>query len=180
MRVSIQRAIAEATPLQMKMRVDPLLGFDPSPDVVILAASRDWILATTIDGFSLSGYVAVEREHVASLDTSKYLLFRKRIALLERSWPKKLLIPEIDLTNASTILRDLQGLEKYAIVLCETRVNWRSIHCRIVKITPKQATLWGFDALGKWEGRPKRFDVTDITQIRFGSQYLDLYQKHSQ
>ncbi len=42
-----------------------------------------------------------------------------------------------------------------------------------------RAILRGFDGEGKWEAKPKRVQLSEITRIRFGTRYLELYQKYA-
>ena len=179
MQISIKKAIADAMPVELHMRAQPLTGYDPSPETLLLAASRDWLLARSLgDGLEPDGYFAVSRSHVRYLRTSKHRTFRKRVLQSEGVWSRALRAPSIDLGSAATILRSLQKLQKFAIVVRETFEDWHSIHCRIEQVTDDHATLHGFDGAGQWERRPIRVDISDITRIRFGSRYLNLYQKH--
>jgi len=179
MQISIKKAIAEALPVEMRMRVQPLTGFDPSPEILVLLASRDWVLAHSLgNGLEPDGYVAVSRNHLRTLLTTKHRAFRKRALQAEGVWTRVLHAPAVDLTSAATILESLQKLRRFAIVLCETVDDWHSIHCRIEGIADGQAVLRGFDGAGQWERATTRVDVSDITQIRFGSRYLNLYQKY--
>jgi hypothetical protein len=82
------------------------------------------------------------------------------------------------LSSAATILRSLQKLQGFAIVVRETFEDWHSMHCRIERVTDDRATLLGFDGAGQWERRPTHVDISDITRIRFGSRYLKIYQKY--
>lgn len=180
MRISIKRAVAEAVPVELHMRVQSLIAYDASPEVVILAMSRDWLLARRLGaGFDPDGYVAVLRRHIKFLHTTKHRAFRKRVLQAEGGWPEVLRSPAIDLRSSATILSSLQKLGSFAIVLRETFDDWHSIHCRIKSVNDDYATLVGFDGVGQWERRPKRVDIGDITRIYFGSRYLNLYQKYA-
>jgi hypothetical protein len=179
MQVSIKKAIAEAVPVGLRLHAQPLTGYDPSPEVVLLASSRDWLLARSLgDGFDPDGYFAVSRRHVRSLTTSKHRAFRKQVLQAEGAWPRALRAPSIDLSSTSAILRSLQKLQGFAIVVRETFEEWHSIHCRIEQVTDHHATLLGFDGAGQWERRPIHVDISDITRIRFGSRYLKFYRKY--
>lgn len=181
MQISIKKAIAEAVPVGLRLRAQSLMGYDPSPEVVLLASSRDWLLARSLgDGFAPDGCFVVSRSHVQSLITSKHRAFRKQVLQAEGAWARALRTPSIDLTSAATILRSLQKLQAFAIVVRETFEEWQSIHCRIEQVTDQHATLLGFDGAGQWERRPTQVDLSDITRIRFGSHYLKMYQKHAQ
>lgn len=179
MQISIKKAIAEAVPVGLRMHAQPLTGYDPSPEVVLLASSRDWLLARSLgDGLEPNGYFAVSRSHVRSLITSKHRAFRKQVLQTEGAWARTLRTPSIDLSGAATILRSIQKLQGFAIVVRETFEEWHSIHCRIEQVTDHHATLLGFDGAGQWERRPIRVDISEITRIRFGSHYLKIYQKY--
>jgi hypothetical protein len=179
MRISIKRAIAEQSPVDIFLRVHELTGYDSSMESIILSASPDWLLACRLDDFQPNGFWAIRRSHVNYLYTTKYHTFRKHLMQAEKVWPRMNAIPSIDMTNAATILGSLKKLHKLAIVLCESSEEWDSIHCRIEQVGSKSATLLGFDGAGKWARRPKRLDVSDITRIRFGSRYLNLFEKYS-
>lgn len=179
MQISIKKAIAEAVPVELRLRAQPLTGYDPSPEVVLLASSRDWLLARSLgEGFAPDGYFVVSHSHFQSLITSKHRAFRKQVLQAEGAWARALRTPSIDLTSAATVLRSLQKLQAFAIVVRETPDDWHSIHCRIEQVTDQHATLLGFDGAGQWERRPTQVDLSDITRIRFGSHYLKMYQKH--
>lgn len=179
MQISIKKAIADGVHVEMHMRVEPLTGYDPSPEVVLLASSRDWFLARSLgDGLEPDGYFAVSRRHVQSLITSKHRSFRKQLLQAEGVWSRVLRAPSIDLSSAGAILRSLRKLQEFAIVVRETFEDWHSIHCRVERVTDDRATLLGFDGMGQWERRPTHVDLSDITRIRFGSSYLKLYQKY--
>ena len=179
MPISIKRAIAEAIPVELQIRADPLTGYDSLPEVLLLASSHDWLLGRSLgDGFDLDGYVAVLRSRVRSLHTSKHRDFRKRVLQAEGAWSRALRTPSIDLNSAATILRSLRKLQRFVIVVCETFDEWHSLHCRIVRVTEDHAILHGFDGAGQWEHRPKRVAISEITRICFGSRYVNLYQKY--
>ncbi|WP_050025031.1 hypothetical protein [Verrucomicrobium sp. BvORR034] len=181
MKISIKKAIAEAMPVGLRLHAQPLTGYDPSPEVVLLASSRDWLLARSLgDGLEPDGYIVVSRSHVQSLITSKHRAFRKQILQAEGAWARALRTPSIDLTSTAAILRSLHKLQAFAIVVRETFEEWHSIHCRIEQVTDHHATLLGFDGAGQWERRPTQVDLSDITRIRFGSHYLKMYWKHVQ
>ena len=180
MRISIKRAIAEAIPVDLHIRVERLTGYDSSPDVVLLASSPAWLLGVDLgNGLNPYGYVAVLRSHVQSLHTTKHRTFRKRVLESEGIWPRIIRIPSIELIDAAAILRSLKTREEFAIVLCETYHEWDSIYCRVEHVTDDKATLRGFDGAGQWEPRSKHVDISDITRIYFGSPYLKLYQKYA-
>jgi hypothetical protein len=179
MRISIERAISEAIPVDLHMHVCELTSYDPSPEVVLLNASPDWLLARLLNGsLNPDGYLAVKRAHVRFLRTTKFSAFRKRLLQTEGLWPDVIRPPAIDLKSTATILRSFQQSKRLAIILCEKFEEWDSIHCRVERVSEKDVTLLGFDGAGNWERRPKRIDISEITQIRFGSHYLDLFQKH--
>jgi hypothetical protein len=160
MQISIKKAIADAVPVELHMRAQPLTGYDPSPEVVLLASSRDWLLARSLgDGLEPDGYFAVSRRHIRSLLTSKHRTFRKRVLQAEGVWSRALRAPSIDLSSAATILRSVQKLQGFAIVVRETLEDWHSIHCRIERVTEDRAILLGFDGAGQWERRPSHVDI---------------------
>lgn len=179
MKISIKKAITESIPVALHMNIHQVAGYEPSPEAVLLASSRDWLLARSLgDGLDPDGYWAVSRRHVLCLQTSKSQAYRKKVLEIEEAWHPALEYPKIDLTSAATILSHIQQEQGFAIVLRETAESWHSIHCRIDKVTVDHALLHGFDGAGQWERRPLRVNLSEITRIRFGSRYLGLYKKH--
>ena len=179
MRISIEKAIAEAVHVDVHMRVHKNASFDDPPEVVILEASPGWLLARLLEGGHVpNGYLAISRGHVRHLETTKFHAFRKRMLEAEGIRPAGLRAPAIDLQSAASILRCLKRRGNLAMILCETYEEWHSIYCRIERVDERSATLLGFDGAGNWQHRPKRLDLDDITRIRFGSRYLQLFRKY--
>jgi hypothetical protein len=159
--------------------VKPYAAYDPASDVVILALSENWFLARLLrNGIEPDGYQVTRRDMVRSLQTNKYLTFRKQNLVVQGAWPQVLKKPKIDLQSATTILSSIQKLGLFSIVLRETEEEWNSTHCRIESVSVETATLSGFDGAGQWERRPQIVDIADITHVRFGSSYLAFYQRH--
>ena len=180
MRISLKRAITDALPVEMRKRVDRLTGWDPCPEVLILDSAREWLLARSLgNGFDPDGYVVTSRAMVKSLRTTKDRAFRKRALQAESMWQTILRAPAIDLHSAATILDSLRRLNLFVIVLRETQYEWYSNHCRIEKVTDNHAHVRGFDGAGQWDRRLKRLNLSEVTEIHFGTRYLNLYQKYA-
>ncbi|EDY18956.1 hypothetical protein CfE428DRAFT_3614 [Chthoniobacter flavus Ellin428] len=172
--------MAEALPVDLHLSVDKLTGWEPEPTVVVLKTSEDWVLVHRLDdGFFTDGYVAMRRSLIHSLGTTRHDAFRKRVMQEEKRWPQVIRAPAIDLKNTAAVLRSIQQRRQFAIVLRETVSEWHSIHCRIEQITDTDATLLGFDGAGKWQRRPLRVDLDEITRVVFGSRYLKVYEKYA-
>jgi len=168
MQISIKKAIADAMPVELHMHIQPLTGYDSSPEVVMLASSRGWLLARCLDdGLQPNGYFAVSRRHVRSLQTSKHRSFRKHILQAEGIWSRVLRAPAIELRSAATILRSLQKRQEFAIVVRETFEDWHSIHCCIERVSDDYATLLA--SMGRGSGSVARCGWTSPTSLEYGS-----------
>ena len=146
--------------------------------MVILQASAHWVFGRALDETGCpDGCIALRRDHVQEFHTTPALLFRKRALEWQGLWPREISVPVPDLRDAGTILEALRREHRLAIVLTETRDGWNSIHCRVGKVDPTSATLLGFHGSGEWERQPVRADLSVITQLRYGSRYLRVYER---
>lgn len=91
-----------------------------------------------------------------------------------------IIIPSIDISSWKSVFESLIGLNRNIIV--ERRAldyaDTEFVIGRIDSIYKNFAYVWHFDADGIWEDSPIRVPYTQITNIKFGSRYVDTFSKY--
>lgn len=89
-------------------------------------------------------------------------------------------IPNIDIDSWETIFQSLKQMNKNIIVEKQTidGKDAEFVIGRIEKIYKNFAYVWHFDANGIWDDSPIRVLYSEITNIIFGSRYVDTFSKY--
>lgn len=91
-----------------------------------------------------------------------------------------IIIPSIDISSWKSVFESLIGLNRNIIVERRALNNADSefVIGRIDSIYKNFAYVWHFDADGVWEDSPIRVPYSQITNIKFGSRYVDTFSKY--
>lgn len=89
-------------------------------------------------------------------------------------------VPNIDISDWKSVFESLKKMKRNIIVEKQTidRNDSEFVIGRIEKIYKNFAYVWHFDADGIWDDSPIRVPYTQITNITFGSRYVDTFSKY--
>jgi hypothetical protein len=89
-------------------------------------------------------------------------------------------IPGINICNWKTVFESLKHMNKNIIIEKRTidGKDEQFVIGRIEKIYNNFAYVWNFDADGIWDDSPIRVPFSEITNIKFGSRYADVFSKY--
>ncbi|KGK82719.1 hypothetical protein DP73_20400 [Desulfosporosinus sp. HMP52] len=100
--------------------------------------------------------------------------------LQEEGLTPNIVIPNIDISSWKSVFESLRNFNRNIIV--EKRAiddkDWEFVIGRIDKTYKNFAYLWHFDANGAWEGSPLKVPFSEVTNVTFGSRYVDIFSKY--
>lgn len=91
-----------------------------------------------------------------------------------------IIIPSIDISDWKSVFQSLKDMKRNIIVEKQT-IDGKGAEFvigRIEKIYKSFAYVWNFDADGIWGDSPIRVPYSQITNIIFGSRYVDTFSKY--
>lgn len=91
-----------------------------------------------------------------------------------------IVIPDIDISSWKCVFESLKKMKRNIIVEKQTLdgVDSEFVIGRIEKIYKDFAYVWHFDADGVWGDSPIRVPYSQITNVTFGSRYIDIFSKY--
>lgn len=100
--------------------------------------------------------------------------------LIEEGLTSRIVIPSIDICNWKSVFENLKQMNVNIII--EKRAtdenDYEFVIGRIDKIYKDFAYVWHFDADGVWQSHPIRIPFPEITNVTFGSRYVDTFSKY--
>ncbi|MCM1990657.1 hypothetical protein [Oceanirhabdus seepicola] len=91
-----------------------------------------------------------------------------------------IIVPNIDISGWKSVFESLKNMNRNIIVEKQTidGENDEFVIGRIEKIYKNFAYVWNFDADGEWDDSPIKIPYSQITNITFGSRYVDTFSKY--
>ncbi|MDP4145813.1 MAG: hypothetical protein Q8936_15215 [Bacillota bacterium] len=89
-------------------------------------------------------------------------------------------VPNVDITDWKSVFESLKKMKRNIIVEKKSIDDEDSefVIGRIEKIYKNFAYIWNFDADGIWNDSPIKVPYSQITNITFGSRYVDTFSKY--
>lgn len=89
-------------------------------------------------------------------------------------------IPNIDIDSWTTVFQSLREINRNIIIEKRTidDEDAEFVIGRIEKVYKNFAYVWNFDADGIWDDSPRKIPYSEITNIIFGSRYVDIFSKY--
>lgn len=89
-------------------------------------------------------------------------------------------VPNIDIDSWKTVFQSLREMNRNIIIEKQTidDTDAEFVIGRIEKSYKNFAYVWNFDADGIWDDDPIKIPYSEITNIIFGSRYVDIFSKY--
>jgi hypothetical protein len=150
---------------------NPLYGF-------ILQFNDRFVLLAQEYDFYMDGWMILERRFITKIEYPRSSRFHK--SMLERESLLTNINPNltVNLNNYRAIFRSLKKSKVFVIVENERPKEDKFLIGPIQRINKNNVSIRYFDVCGKWEKRYRKIDFDEITSIRFGCNYIKLYEKY--
>jgi hypothetical protein len=158
--------------------INAYFRFDTGYYNLIPVASNDKLfLAINEDDFIFDGYSVYRFKDLMKVKMRNDLCDK---ILIEEGLTSNIFIPSIDISSWKSVFESLIELNRNIIV--ERRAlddaDSEFVIGRIDSIYKNFAYVWNFDADGVWEDSPIRVPYSQITNIKFGSRYVETFSKY--
>jgi hypothetical protein len=102
------------------------------------------------------------------------------IILKKEGLTSNIVVPNIDISSWKSVFESLKKMKRNIIVEKQTIDGKDSefVIGRIEKIYKNFAYVWNFDSDGIWDDSPIKVPYSEITNIIFGSRYVDTFSKY--
>lgn len=143
-----------------------------------LQLNDELLLVATLDQFRFDGFSAFRWEEVAAIRSGDNERFFERVlrseGLLER-FPQP---GPIRLDQWASLLDDVRARSRYAIIECEKLASPTFHIGELAGVKPDAAFVRYVQANGVRDSEPTRIPLSDITMVRWGEHYLEMYGKY--
>lgn len=143
-----------------------------------LQVSDELVLVATLDQFRFDGFSIFRWEDVEAIRSGDNERFFERVlrcdGLLER-FPHP---GSIRLERWPAVLRDIRALSRYAIIECEKLASPTFHIGELADVKPDAAFVRYVQANGVRDAEPTRIPLRDVTMVRWGEHYLEMYGKY--
>jgi hypothetical protein len=151
---------------------------------VPLAVGRGLVLMRTVQDFDVDGYQVVARHAVNRVRSDEHERFLERVLRDEgqlrrlRAGASQRAKPTLPLSGWRGLCRTLEEREELVIVECEGRETDSFLIGPIVAVTSELVSIHHFDATAVWDLAPTTISFGDITRVRFGERYTQVYARY--
>jgi hypothetical protein len=145
----------------------------------ILQMSKDFLLIQKEEEFYLNGYGIIRKDHFDAIRCNKNDKALKRILKAEGIFNSDYGIEKkINLKDWRTIFDDLKKYDFHVIVECEDLKDPLFLIGPIKKISKNSVSIQYYNATGLLDKKPTTVKYNDITLIKFGDRYIDVFRKY--
>lgn len=146
-------------------------------NLIPLTSNDNLFLSINEDDFIFDGYSVYRLNDIVRVKIKND--FCDKI-LLEEGLTTNITIPSIDINNWKSVFESLAPMNKNIIVEKQTidPKHSKFVIGRIHEIHKKYAYVWNFDANGEWNDYPTRVPYSEITNVEFGSRYVETFSKY--
>ena len=147
-------------------------------NLIPLTSSDKLFFSINEDDFIFDGYGIFRFKDMIKVEIKNDLC---DIILKNEGLTSNIVIPNIDISNWKTVFESLRCINKNIII--ENQIDGidedeELVVGRIEKIYKNFAYVWIVDADGIWDDSPIRVPYSGITNITFGSRYVDIFSKY--
>lgn len=151
-----------------KQDTNALYGF-------VLNRSERLTLLAEDDDFLLDGYRVIRNSDIAEDKETPSTRYCTRIMISESLLSGLDPIPDVDLSDWTTVLGCLKRQQKFVIVEDESRDVF--LIGPILRVNKRSVTIKHFDGTGKWKGE-ERIIFENITSVSFDKRYIETHRRH--
>jgi hypothetical protein len=146
-------------------------------NLIPLALNDKLFLAIEEDDFIFDGYSIYRFKDVTKIKIKKDMCDE---ILKKEGLTSNIIVPNVDISNWKTVFESLKSINKNIIVEKQSieEENAEFVIGRIEKTYNNFAYVWNFDADGIWDDSPTKIPYSEITNITFGSRYIDIFSKY--
>ena len=145
----------------------------------VLSVGDKYALIADIDGFRHDGFSIIRKDDVARVKYTKYDKFRELVIQVEGHHLAPLPDGFPGPKSCRRILNFFGKTRDLVILFRETDSDWWRDCCAVLKVKKKVVKVLGFSGAGKWTKKPTSLKMKEITRMRFGTDYLAHYQRHT-
>jgi len=146
-------------------------------NLIPLTLNDNLFLAVNEDDFIFDGYSIFRFKDLTKVKIKNDMCDK---ILREEGLTSRITIPSIDIRNWKSVFEHLEGMNVNIII--EKRAidksDYEFVIGKIDKVYKQFAYLWHFDADGVWQDSPIRVPFAEITNVTFGSRYVDIFSKY--
>ena len=143
-----------------------------------LQVTDELVLVATLDQFRLDGFAVFRWEEVAAVRSGDNERFFERVMRSEGLLSSFARPEPMRLDDMRTVLADLRPRVRFAIIECE-RLRSPAFHIgELAEVTREAAFLRYVQANGVKDADPTRIPVEDVTMVRWGEHYVEMYGKY--
>lgn len=163
-----------------KVRVARSIPSEPHHNGFVLGLDRDWVLLQQFHDFYPEGYVALRVADVITVRSGEYERQWERMFAGEGILNRVGIRYSVSLHDVQSLLKSLQQRGNNVIVECEDfREALTDFYIgRILLVEGGSLFFANFDALGKWDDRPRKIALDEITQVQFDTPYVNTFSKY--
>jgi len=146
-------------------------------NLIPLTSNDKLFLSINEDDFIFDGYSIYRFKDLLKVKIKNDMCVK---VLKDEGLLSNIFIPSIDIGNWKSVLEGLNDLNKNIIIEKRSLDDEDSefVIGRIDKIYKTFAYFWQFDANGVWQDSPIKVPYSAITNIKFGSRYVDIFSKY--
>jgi hypothetical protein len=146
-------------------------------NLIPLTQNDKLFLAINEDDFIFDGYSIFRFKDLTKIKIKNDMCNR---ILKEEGLTSRIVIPSINVCSWKSVFESLKNMDVNIIV--EKRAidedDPEFVIGRIDKIYKHFAYVWDFDADGVWQDSPIRVPFAEISNVTFGSRYVDTFSKY--
>ena len=153
---------------------------DPRQNGFVLAQGRSLVLLQLFHDFYNEGYTAIRLRDVTSIRSGKFERFWEEMFRQEGLMDKVGLPCHVPLDSMKALLSYFKARRQNVIVECESRESSDDAFYigRVLRVGPETIAFRHFSALGKWETKPYRVRIDDISKVSFDTPYVNTFSKY--
>ena len=145
---------------------------------LVLACSSELVLIHVVYDFHPEGYQILRISDISGIRHNAYDRTMTKILRAEGILEQGSLKHPIDLQSWQSALRNLKALGANVIVEAEEPEVDVFLIGKIIRINKKTLSMRHFDGTGKWDEELSYILYEDITSVKFGSNYLNVFSRH--
>jgi len=145
---------------------------------IILDYSDKFILIASEYDFFIDGWMILNRFYIETITTTPNSNYCKKILQKEGLLNDIMPLFPMNISGCNTIFRSLKKHKQFAMIEDEHPESGIFLIGTIKQVNKDSVSIRHFDGTGKWVSRSRNIKFSDISIIRFGSNYIRLHEKY--
>lgn len=180
MPLSIRQQLAAAAEERRQVRITRVDPYSEPVHGIPLALGRKLLLLLEVNTDLLvpDGFTVVRMEDVAEVGSDEWDRFADRVLADESLLPAPGTVSELRLGSWAQLLADLHARGERVSVECEPHEDAYFLGA-ILRAGRDQVEIRHIDPAGRWEEESWSIAYRDLTRVRFGSRYIDVFSRYA-